>query len=211
MKISEQAQEYLEKVWLETQENGSNEVPPVPDGSLLDELAGSGLMRQTAARLELTEEGKAEAAQAIRRHRLAERLLADVLVTEENGLDEKACSLEHTLFDGIDEAICTLLGHPQFCPHGRPIPPGRCCKAMRAGLTRLIAPLNELEPGQEGKIAYIQMKNPNRLQKLMSMGVLPGVPVKLTHNFPSYVFEAGYSQFAVDADIAGDIYVRLPG
>ena len=34
---------------------------------------------------------------------------------------EQACRLEHTLFDGLDDKICTLLGHPRFCPHGRPI------------------------------------------------------------------------------------------
>jgi DtxR family Mn-dependent transcriptional regulator len=41
------------------------------------------------------------------------------------------------------------------------------------------------------------------------MGVLPGVPMKLKSNFPSYVFEAGFSQFAVDETIAADIFVRL--
>jgi Fe2+ transport system protein FeoA len=53
------------------------------------------------------------------------------------------------------------------------------------------------------------MNNPRRLQKLMAMGVLPGVAITLLRRSPSFVFEAGYSQFAVDEEIPGDIYVRL--
>jgi DtxR family transcriptional regulator, Mn-dependent transcriptional regulator len=211
MEISKEAQEYLERLWIETQEDPLEEQTAAEDGNVIGELVKLGLLRHDDERHELTKKGEVEAGRAIRRHRLAERLFADVLVTEESLMDERACTLEHVLFDGVDEAICTLLGHPKFCPHGKPIPPGKCCEAMRNSVSRLIAPLNELKPGQEGKIAYIQMRNPNRLQKLMAMGVLPGVPVKLTHNFPSYVFEAGYSQFAVDAEIAGDIFVRLAG
>jgi DtxR family Mn-dependent transcriptional regulator len=117
--------------------------------------------------------------------------------------------LEHALFDGLDESICTLLGHPRFCPHGKQIPPGACCQEERSSVGRLVAPLNELESGDHGQIAYIQMQDPQRLQKLMAMGVLPGVPLRVLRNSPSYVFEAGYSQFAVDEDIAADIFVRL--
>jgi Fe2+ transport system protein FeoA len=77
---------------------------------------------------------------------------------------------------------------------------------------QVIASLGQLQPGQGGHIAYLEMNNPRHLQKLMAMGVLPGVPLRLLHCFPSYVFETGYSQFAVDEKIANDIYVRLgPG
>ena len=82
---------------------------------------------------------------------------------------------------------------------------------MRATVGRLIAPLNELEPGQSGRIAYLQMANPARLQKLMALGVLPGGGITLLRRSPSYVFETGYTQFAVDEEIAADIFVRLAG
>ena len=168
-----------------------------------------GLAEKRDGRLALTVNGRPKAARAVRRHRLAERLLADVLMTEESLVDEHACRLEHVLFNGLDDSICTLLGHPRFCPHGRPIPPGECCRQMRESVERLIAPLCDLQPGRRGSIAYIQMNNPKRLQKLMAMNVLPGVPITLLRRSPSFVFEAGYSQFAVDEEIAADIYVRL--
>lgn len=211
MKISETAQEQLEQLWLIAEEGAFPPEGWSDSPAEMSELLQMGLVENGGAQVALTAAGKAEAALAIRRHRLAERLLVDVLVTEESQIDDRACSLEHALFDGVDESICTLLGHPQVCPHGKPIPPGKCCGQMRSSVDRLIAPLNELKRGQEGRIAYIQMNNPQHLQKLMAMGVLPGVPLKIKENYPSYVFEAGYSQFAVDETIASDIYVRLNG
>jgi len=210
MKIGENAQERLEILWMVTEENGVQEEVPLSTGMDADEeLLQLGLAVQQNGEIVLTDEGRAQAALAIRRHRLAERLLADVLTTEESILDDRACGLEHALFDGVDEAICTLLGHPTICPHGKPIPPGACCKQMRASVTRLISPMAELKPGASGRIAYIQLKDGQRLQKLMAMGVLPGVKVRVVRDYPAVVFEAGYSQFAIDEDIAADIYVRV--
>jgi DtxR family transcriptional regulator, Mn-dependent transcriptional regulator len=209
LKISESAQEQLEQLWIISEES-QNGLSPAP-GSVTeyDELLRLRLVDLQDTQIILTTAGRGEAAMAIRRHRLAERLFTDVLVTDTDLIDERACSLEHALFDGVDESICTLLGHPSVCPHGKPIPPGRCCEQMRTSINSLIAPLKELKRGQSGQIAYLHMENPQRLHKLMAMGVLPGVALRVKETYPSYVFEAGYSQFAVDEEIAGDIFVRL--
>lgn len=207
--LSESAQELLERLWMA--EEAGNGGLAVTDASPvgMEELVTAGLVLQEAAMWTLTEAGRPEAAKAIRRHRLGERLLADVLKAKDELLDAQACRLEHVLFDGLDESVCTLLGHPRFCPHGKPIPEGACCREMRATVGRVIAPLDELEPGQSGQVAYLRMTDPARLQKLMAMGVLPGVAIALKRRSPSFVFECGYSQFAVDHDIAREIYVRL--
>lgn len=128
MKINERAQEQLELLWILSEET-SNE-PAASPGQLEDyrELVEAGLVILDGERVRLSATGKHEAAMAIRRHRLAERLFVDVLATDDSLIDEKACTLEHALFDGVDETICTLLGHPVVCPHGNPIPPGRCCE-----------------------------------------------------------------------------------
>lgn len=209
MKISENAQEILEQLWMVEKE--SNPGSPLASNELagIDELVQAGLVIQDGPDYKLTSAGLPEAALAIRRHRLGERLLADVLKAEDALLEEQACRLEHALMDGLDESICTLLGHPQFCPHGKPIPPGECCRQMRATVGRLISPLSEIEPGKGGEVAYIQMSNASHLQKLMALGVLPGGKIRLLRSTPSFVFECGYSQFAVDEAIAADIYVRL--
>lgn len=209
--LSEEAQHLLAVLWAE-EEAGQpgmrvdGELPPAAD-----ELLSGGLVEHVPPYLRLAEKGRPEAMLAVRRRRLAERLLVDLLATEEDVLDARACRLEHALMDGIDDSICTLLGHPRFCPHGKPIPPGPCCREMRETVSRLIAPLCDLRPGEEGTIAYIQMNNPRRLQKLMAMGILPGKRIRLMRRSPSYVFQVEFSQFAVDAEIAADIYVRLNG
>lgn len=209
MRISENAQEQLEQLWIISQE--SHAELPIDAGlsGEYEELVSLGLVALVGNHLRLTPVGMHEASMAIRRHRLAERLLSDVLITEENLVDERACGLEHALFDGIDESICTLLGHPKVCPHGKPIPPGRCCQEMQETLTPLIMPLKDLHRGQQGRIAYVQMQDAGHLQKLMAMGVMPGAEIRLKETYPSFVFETGYSQFAVDEQIASQIYVRV--
>lgn len=209
MKVSESGQELLERMWMASEDGQAVLASEGVPAEEAEELSQKGLVQRDEGLLTLTTAGRSEAAQAIRRRRLAERLLADVLVTEETLLDEQACRLEHALLDGLDSSICTLLGHPQFCPHGKPIPPGECCRQARQSVSRLIAPLSDLQPEQRGQIAYIRMSDPQRAQKLMAMGVLPGVQIRLLRRFPSFVFDAGLSQFAVDEGIAEDVYVRL--
>jgi DtxR family Mn-dependent transcriptional regulator len=153
--------------------------------------------------------GGEEARSTVRRHRLAERLMHDVLDLSGAQMDEPACRFEHLLARGIEERICTLLGHPKSCPHGRPIPPGACCLRAESGGPRLVSPLSGLEPGQGGHIAYLHLAEAQKMQKLAAMGVLPGSPIRLVQRYPSFIFQAGFSQFAVDAELASGIYVRL--
>ena len=208
MMVSERAQEQLERLWM-AEEDGQAGLPVTEHraGSVHDLLDGAWIVQDRGI-WKLTASGREEAARAIRRHRLGEVLLADVLNGDQNQVDDQACRLEHVLFDGLDESICTLLEHPRFCPHGKVIPPGDCCREKRARTEAEIAPLIELQPGQMGQVAFIQMGNPGRLEKLMAMGVLPGGSIKLLRASPTFVFESGYSQFAVDEVIASGIYVR---
>ena len=78
--------------------------------------------------VELTPRGRQRAADIIRRHRLAERLFTDCLALEsESEIEQQACKFEHILSPEATDKICTFLGHPRTCPHGAPIPAGRCC------------------------------------------------------------------------------------
>ncbi|MEI6425235.1 MAG: FeoA domain-containing protein, partial [Lentisphaerota bacterium] len=107
-----------------------------------------------------------------------------------------------------DDRICTLLGHPRLCPHGHNIPAGKCCEKEQTEL-KIVSPLSEFSPGQCGKIAYIHTRDDSKLQKMMAIGVIPGMQIKLLQSFPSFLFELGNSQFAVDESIAKEIFVRL--
>lgn len=64
-----------------------------------------------------------------------------------------------------------------------------------------------MEPRKIGKIDHLETKNPGILQKLMAMGILPGMPITLLRRSPSYLFEVDQTRYAVDREIANHIYV----
>lgn len=155
----------------------------------------------------LTTQGFSEAEKVGRRHRLAERLLVDVLDIDAALVEEAACQFEHILREGIEDNVCILLGHPRFCPHGNPIPKGGCCLKDEDMASRVVVIISQLEANQGGKIAYIQSNERKRLQKLIVMGVTPGTPIRVIQRNPSYVFQIGQTQIAVDEEIANSIFV----
>jgi len=212
MELEEKAEELLETLWIRTEEGKEDSLSLADLGGMkkpIEQLLKAGYISLSNDRVRLTSRGRPEAVNVVRRHRLAERLLADVLGTGDMLIHEKACKFEHLLDRGLDESICILLGHPKICPHGKPIPPGRCCQKEQTQAQKVVSPLSLLAQGQKGKIAYVYAPESRKLQKLIAMGILPGAPLSLIQGFPSYVFQAGQTQFAVDKEIADAIYVRL--
>jgi DtxR family Mn-dependent transcriptional regulator len=132
MEISDEAEEILEDLWSDIVEKKNSvtlkSLNMERNDNRILELHSLGLVELEENHVNLTLKGKDEARGTIRRHRLAERLLADLLDTREGYIEEMSCKMEHALYKGVDESICTILGHPKVCPHGAPIPPGRCCK-----------------------------------------------------------------------------------
>jgi DtxR family Mn-dependent transcriptional regulator len=210
--LSEGAEEILEALWIQTEEqdNKSLDLGANRDDPAIEELVRLGYIRIDKDRIYLLEKGKSRAIACVRRHRLAERLMVDVLDIKKKNMNEVSCKFEHLLHKGLEDNVCTLLGHPKACPHGKPIPAGKCCRERkRRGALKFLASLDELDPKDKGQVAYLQAKDKDQMQKLISMGALPGVAVTLLQRFPSYVFQIGESQFAIDRELAQSIYVRL--
>ncbi|MCX7771993.1 MAG: ferrous iron transport protein A [Clostridia bacterium] len=65
--------------------------------------------------------------------------------------------------------------------------------------------LADLQKGQTGTVSQINTTSGSILRKLMSMGILPGVRITMIQTYPSYVFQAGFTQVAVDREIASVI------
>ena len=214
IELTEPAEELLGGLWTAREQHDENAaaLATVTVNPLaLKELVDAGLVTERDGRVSLTEAGKAEAAGVVRRERLAERLLTDVLNVGDSLATETACRFEHLLRRGIDDRICTLLGHPRVCPHGSPIPRGECCRTGAEEATRVVTPLVDMDAGQSGVIAYLQSQRREFLQRLLAMGALPGARIVLRQRFPSFVFDLGHGQIAVDEETARDIYVRLDG
>jgi DtxR family Mn-dependent transcriptional regulator len=174
----------------------------------LAEAETLGLVRRPGPEFVLTEAGRQLGCDLVRRQRLAERLLTDVLGAGSTYLQEDACLFEHVLQHGLADRICVLLGHPATCPHGKPIPRGPCCAEAQADAIREVGALCDGGDGASGVVAYLSARDQREVQKIMAMGVLPGTAIRVIQSFPSYVFQIGYSQFAVDRQLAEAIHVR---
>ncbi len=215
MVVSEKAEEILEALWIVHEEEKCaviklSQLRIMPDISTLKELIDAQIIEQTVDKeFRLTEKGLILARDAIRRHRLAERLLTDILAVKKELVHETACGFEHHLHKGVDASVCTLLGHPRFCPHGRPIPPGSCCKEQQRVVEPAVYPLSMMKPQMRGYVIYLSTTDPKTAQMLISMGVVPGVEITLLAGYPSYLFQIGEGQFAVDKNIASQIYIRV--
>ncbi len=217
-KNEELKEEILEIIWVAEEEGRSVDTSGVKDllnrpeehaEDLVGLLVKEGRLRRAdSGELELTSRGGERARQVIRRHRLAERLLKDVLEMDRASIEGPACRFEHAISAEVEEKICTLLGHPDECPHGKPIPSGKCCSESQELVSRAIVPLTEIESGQTVRIAYLTLNEEGRLDRLSSLGVLPGVSVTVDQKFPAFVVRLEETSVAMEKEVARNIYVR---
>ncbi len=210
MTLTDRAEEIMETMWITIVENEkeSCDITLLRDDYVIKEVRDAGLVTVDGHSMRLTESGHKEAKNCIRRHRLAERLLADVLDVKQQGLHDTSCKFEHLLHEGLEENICTLLGHPRVCPHGHAIPEGECCRKAKSMPSSVIMPLSELGNNQKAKIAYLHTSDQEALQKIIAIGALPNTEITMQQAFPSIVFKVAKSQFAIDKELAKQIYVR---
>ncbi|MBF0396281.1 MAG: metal-dependent transcriptional regulator [Desulfobacterales bacterium] len=207
-------EEYLECLWgMKEQKSISmdcfkNNINQKFDEKILDDLVSDGFANilNQGKDVVLTENGEARAREIIRAHRIGERLLYDVFGEE---FEEGACEFEHIKAMDIVDSICTLLGHPRECPHGRPIPEGKCCKLSAKTAHNMVAHLTDLEIGKTAKIAYIECRDDSRMHKLNGLQIRPGTFVKLHQRYPCYVLECEGANIALDEDIVSNIRIWL--
>ena len=89
---------------------------------MIRRLRGDGYLEVAGRSLTLTAPGRVLAEGVVRKHRLAERLLTDVIGLPWSAAHVEACRWEHVISDDVAERLDVLLGHPTTCPHGNPIP-----------------------------------------------------------------------------------------
>jgi DtxR family Mn-dependent transcriptional regulator len=127
--------------------------------------------------VKLTEKGQKIALSVLRRHRLAERLLTDILHLDWNDAHPIACKLEHAIVPGMIKPLEKTLGHPTTCPHGNPIPTK--CGGI---LEEPSEPLVNLQQKDRGTIVKITEETAEVLTRLASLGLTPGVDVAVENN-----------------------------
>jgi len=206
--------EFMEALYKATEENrlpvmiADLNLVAQPSAEGLKSLSDIGLITTEDGSVNLTPSGRDYAEAFVRRHRLAERLFSEILELKGPALHSTSCSFEHVLDPSVTESVCTILGHPPTCPHGKRIPPGDCCKASRREVTPIVISLKELSAGSEAKIVFITTPHHQRLSRLVNLGVIPGGRFVLHQKKPSYLLRLGSTEIAIDEAIASEIFVR---
>ncbi|MFO0752834.1 MAG: metal-dependent transcriptional regulator [Thermodesulfovibrionales bacterium] len=210
----ERIDEALELLWV-MKEEGHGEIKRFelnsddPDiEQLVSALKADGLASIEEPLITLTEKGSRCARGLVRRHRLAERLFTDVFDLPQDAVCEDACRMEHILSEELTDSVCTFLGHPPTCPHGKPIPRGECCKKYTVDVRPVVVRLTDFEVGQQGKIVFITPSEAARISRLSSIGIIPGTTIRLLQRKPSVVLQVDETTIAIDPELAGEIFVK---
>jgi len=142
---------------------------------MMQRLAAEGLIEYEPNKgATLTAEGSRAAITTIRRHRLWERFLTDILGLKWDKVHEEACRLEHATSPETEDRLASLMSETDTCPHGHPIPDkDGNIPDQGVGL------LSEFEPGQKVRIAAIGRETPDLLRKVEKWGLKPGVVVSI--------------------------------
>ncbi len=175
---------------------------------IVKKMEKSGLITVLDDSITLKEKGYTRARDLTRRHRLAERLFHDVLDVEMQESENTACEMEHFLSPAVTDSVCSFLGHPPTCPHGKPIPRGECCSKYKHTFKPIVTQLKDFEVGAQGRIVFIVPTVESRLERLASLGINPGSIIRLKQKKPSFVIEVDETTLAIDSVIAECIYVK---
>ncbi|HTU82103.1 MAG TPA: metal-dependent transcriptional regulator [Candidatus Acidoferrales bacterium] len=213
--FAESIEEYLEAVYrLEREGPGvttsglasSLGVAPASVSGMLKKLDKDGYVEYVArGEVKLTRKGLQIAVNVLRRHRLAERLLTDVLGMPWDEVHSEACMLEHAISQRVEDRLVALLGDPQTCPHGQPIPPADLSDPVRTGV-----PLAQIEEGERAVVSGVSEEIPEMLRYLGEVGLRPGTQVRVVEKAPlggPLTIELGDRQHAISLELARMVMV----
>jgi DtxR family Mn-dependent transcriptional regulator len=153
----------------------------------------------------LTAEGRRAAIGAIRRHRIVERFLSDMLGYAWNEADRLAGAFEHDLPQEVEDRMFVALDRPETCPHGFPIPEPDTEVLMQ------LPPLYALQPGDVAEVAVPGSTDPAVIEFLDTLGLRPGVKVEVREKHPfdgPLVLRVEGQERTVGEKIANQIFVK---
>jgi DtxR family Mn-dependent transcriptional regulator len=171
--------------------------------------------------LELTEQGRREATWVMRKHRLAERLLLDVIGLDWEDVHIEACRWEHVMSEAVERRILGMLSEPLVCPHGNPIPGldelGVARGAEAAGadalLTLTAAACRDDATGSSATVTIERISEQLQsdaalMHRLNECGLLPGSQVKVFASGDGVEVWSDADAMSLERTIAEHIFVR---
>ncbi len=162
--------------------------------------------------VQLTPNGEKIALEVIRHHRLVELFLQEALGMSWDQVDQEAERLEHVVSETLADRMAEVLGHPEFDPHGDPIP----SKTGDMPVGKTLLNLVQLNPGQDGVVRRVCDDDPEVLRYVASLGIIPKAELKVTAKAPfdgpihvEVVFGGGVQTHALGQRVANQIFVSL--
>jgi DtxR family Mn-dependent transcriptional regulator len=231
---SEKIEEYLEVLYKLTEASVPAKttviakhlkIAPASVSEMLQKLSHEGYIEYSPYHgATLTKDGFRYARRIVRKHRLLECFLFNILKVRKSKVHEQACKMEHALLDDAENALCRLLKYPDVCPDDRKsipvcdLPVSSCVECVKKGAVVLkcvklrrtdLTPITSLKNGQKGKIVFIRGDKPV-VQRLTDMGLTPGTMIEVIKSAPfqgPVKIMVRSSKVAVSRSIALKIFV----
>lgn len=153
-------------------------------------------------------EGRSIALQVIRRHRILEVFMVNVMGFGWDEVHDMVETLERGIEDKLINRMDEMTGYPKRCPHGEPIP-------SKDGVMPVIhdKPLSEWPEKSDARVSRVKTHDPDKLRYLASVNLVPGNLLTVTahspFNGPVHLTCAG-SSFVLGSELAGELYVEHP-
>lgn len=182
--VSHAMEDYIAAIWRLTQYGKAASTSEVArqlgvtaasTSYMFKKMAEAGLVEyKEYAGATLTPAGQQAAMSSIRRHRVSERFLVDVLGISWERADAISDQMEHSLPDEVIDRMHAVMGYPATCPHGYPIP-------SKDGVMPQfnLRPVSEMAPGEEGTILQVSEHDPALLHYFAEHGIKPGAVVRV--------------------------------
>ncbi|MGI8993541.1 MAG: metal-dependent transcriptional regulator [Nocardioidaceae bacterium] len=165
--------------------------------------------------LELTGGGRQLATRVMRKHRLAERLLVDVIGLEWEDVHVEACRWEHVMSETVERRLVEILDHPTMSPYGNPIPgldelgEGLAAESFLAG----VEPLEAIAGSDEQRVIVARIAEPVQtdealMSALRRVGALPGKIVTVARGARGVLVASGGESAEIDGEAAGHLFAR---
>ena len=201
--VHELEEEGVEVIQARLAERLGHSAPSVSE--MIRRLRAEGYLEPSGKAVRLTTKGRKLAESVVRKHRLAERLLTDVIGLEWHKAHVEACRWEHVISDEVEERLVELLEHPTTCPHGNPIP--------GAGPARRdLFSLSDSAPGDRIRLERVTEQveiDMESLTYLSDNGFIPGVAAQVRAKAPdgTLTLELASGTIALGPGLASQLYV----
>jgi len=220
--LSGPVEDYLKAIYDLERVGAPASTNDIADRLAISPASVSGMMRRLAEQRLITHEpyrgvrltgaGRRAALRTLRRHRILECYLTEVLGYEWDGVHAEAERLEHAASDELIERMAVALGNPTQDPHGAPIPT-RDGRVEEAPLRTLAA----AAAGERVRVRRVQDEDAERLRYLAELGIRPGAMIRILDRAPYdgpitlWVGGSAGATRAIGVGLAAEVFVELAG